>query len=48
MNGQSQTTRAVLQLREMLLEGDFQPGERLAELQLVERLGVSARRCASR
>ena len=25
----------------MLLEGDFQPGERLAELQLVERLGVS-------
>jgi GntR family transcriptional regulator, vanillate catabolism transcriptional regulator len=41
MNGQSQTTRAVLQLREMLLEGDFQPRERLAELQLVERLGVS-------
>ena len=32
MNGQSQTTRAVLELREMLLEGDFQPGERLAAL----------------
>jgi GntR family transcriptional regulator of vanillate catabolism len=41
MNGESQTTRAVLQLREMLLDGDFRPGERLAELQLVERLGVS-------
>src|SRR5215218_10502661 len=41
MNGQSQTDRALLQLREMLLEGEFKPGERLAELQLVERLGVS-------
>ena len=41
MSGQSQTTRALLQLRELLLDGEFEPGERLAELQLVERLGVS-------
>ena len=33
--------RAVLRLREMLLRGDFQPGERLSELPLVARLGVS-------
>jgi len=41
MSGESQTTRALLQLRELLLDGEFEPGERLAELQLVERLGVS-------
>jgi len=41
VSGQSQTTRALLQLRELLLDGEFEPGERLAELQLVERLGVS-------
>jgi GntR family transcriptional regulator, vanillate catabolism transcriptional regulator len=37
----SQTGRALLTLREMLLKGDFAPGERLSELVLVERLGVS-------
>ena len=37
----SQTGRTVLNLREMLLRGEFQPGERLSELPLVARLGVS-------
>jgi len=37
----SQTGRTVLNLREMLLRGDFQPGERVSELPLVARLGVS-------
>jgi len=31
----------LLNLREMLLKGDFQPGERISELPLVARLGVS-------
>src|SRR5258708_28932302 len=37
----SQTGRTLLTLREMLFRGDFQPGERLSELPLVARLGVS-------
>jgi GntR family transcriptional regulator, vanillate catabolism transcriptional regulator len=37
----SQTGRALLTLRELLLKGDFTPGERLSELALVARLGVS-------
>jgi GntR family transcriptional regulator of vanillate catabolism len=37
----SQTGRTVLQLRELLLRGEFRPGERLSELPLVARLGVS-------
>jgi GntR family transcriptional regulator of vanillate catabolism len=37
----SQSGRALLQLRELLLKGEFRPGERLSELQLVARLGVS-------
>lgn len=37
----SQTGRAVLKLRELLLRGEFQPGERVSELPLVARLGVS-------
>ena len=37
----SQTGRTLLNLRAMLLRGDFQPGERLSELPLVARLGVS-------
>ena len=37
----SQTGRAVLKLRELLLKGEFQPGERLSELALVARLGAS-------
>lgn len=37
----SQTGRTLLNLRGMLLRGEFQPGERLSELPLVARLGVS-------
>jgi GntR family transcriptional regulator of vanillate catabolism len=37
----SQMTRALLRLRELVLHGEFAPGERLSELPLVERLGVS-------
>ncbi len=39
--GSSQSVRALLRLRQMLFEGAFAPGERMAELPLVERLGVS-------
>jgi GntR family transcriptional regulator of vanillate catabolism len=34
----SQTDRAVLKIREMLLRGDFEPGERISELPLAARL----------
>src|ERR671924_755438 len=37
----SQTARALLGLRELLLGGEYPPGQRLSELPLVERLGVS-------
>jgi GntR family transcriptional regulator, vanillate catabolism transcriptional regulator len=37
----SQTDRVILTLREMLLRGEFRPGERLAELTLVPRLQAS-------
>jgi GntR family transcriptional regulator of vanillate catabolism len=37
----SQTGRTLLNVREMLLRGDFQPGERISELPMVARLGVS-------
>jgi GntR family transcriptional regulator of vanillate catabolism len=37
----SQTTKATLGLRELLLGGAFRPGERVPELRLVEELGVS-------
>src|SRR5688572_14061611 len=37
----SQTARALFQLRESLLRGEFAPGERMSELPLVARLGVS-------
>ena len=37
----SQTTKATLGLRELLLNGAFKPRERVAELRLVEELGVS-------
>ena len=33
--------RALLRLRELILNGDLKPGERVSELPLVERLGVS-------
>ena len=39
--GGSQTGRAALVLREMLLEGRFQPGERIREVPLAAELGVS-------
>jgi len=37
----SQTGRTLLNLREMLLRGDFNAGDRISELPLVARLGVS-------
>jgi GntR family transcriptional regulator of vanillate catabolism len=37
----SQTTRALLRLRELILDGEFGRGDRMSELPLVERLGVS-------
>jgi len=37
----SQTGRTLLTLRELILKGEFQPGERLSELALVARLSVS-------
>jgi GntR family transcriptional regulator of vanillate catabolism len=37
----SQTMKATLGLRELLLDGTFKPGERVPELRLVEELGVS-------
>ena len=37
----SQNVTALLKLRELILSGELKPGERLSELALVERLGVS-------
>jgi GntR family transcriptional regulator, vanillate catabolism transcriptional regulator len=37
----SQTARALFSLRDSLMRGEFAPGERMAELPLVARLGVS-------
>jgi GntR family transcriptional regulator of vanillate catabolism len=37
----TQIMRALLLLRELILSGEFKPGERMAELPLVERVGVS-------
>jgi GntR family transcriptional regulator of vanillate catabolism len=37
----SQTLKAQLALRELVLRGELSPGERVSELQMVERLGVS-------
>src|SRR5918998_1937974 len=37
----SQTVRAQLALRELVLRGEREPGERVSELQMVDRLGVS-------
>lgn len=39
--GTSQSTRAQLQLRELILGGEWPPGERVGELAIVERLGMS-------
>jgi GntR family transcriptional regulator of vanillate catabolism len=38
---ESQTLRALLQMRELLLCGAFRPGERLREIPLAARLKVS-------
>lgn len=40
-NEATQAGRAVLALRELILKGQFPPGEHLSEPQLVARLGVS-------
>lgn len=37
----SQTLKAQLDLRELILKGELASGERVSELQMVERLGVS-------
>lgn len=37
----SQTLRALLKLRELILSGELKVGERVSELPLVDRLGVS-------
>ena len=37
----SQTVRALLKLRDFILSGELKPGDRISELPLVERLGVS-------
>lgn len=38
---ESQTVRALLQMRELLLRGEFRPGERIREIPLAARLHVS-------
>jgi GntR family transcriptional regulator of vanillate catabolism len=38
---ESQTLRALLEMRELILRGTFQPGERLREVPLAARLNVS-------
>lgn len=40
-NVASQAARALFHLRECLMRGEFAPGERMSELPLVARLGVS-------
>lgn len=37
----SQQSRVLVQLRDMILKGEFAPGERLAEIPLAERLSAS-------
>lgn len=37
----SQTVKALLSLRELILSGELRPGDRISELSVVERLGVS-------
>ena len=39
--GTSQTARATLALRELLVQGHFQPGERMREVPLAKHLGLS-------
>ena len=42
----SQVERATLGLREMLLRGDFSPGQRIAEIPLIETRVFPAPHCA--
>lgn len=37
----SQTVKAQLALRDLILSGELEPGERISELSMVDRLGVS-------
>jgi GntR family transcriptional regulator of vanillate catabolism len=37
----SQQARVLVQLRDMILKGEFAPGERLAEIPIAQRLGAS-------
>jgi GntR family transcriptional regulator, vanillate catabolism transcriptional regulator len=37
----SQQSRVLVQLRDLILKGEFEPGERLAEIPLAEKLGAS-------
>lgn len=37
----SQTVKALLSLRDLILTGELKPGDRISELSVVERLGVS-------
>jgi GntR family transcriptional regulator, vanillate catabolism transcriptional regulator len=39
--GLSQTVKAQLRLRELIVGGELRPGQRIAELSLVERIGAS-------
>jgi GntR family transcriptional regulator of vanillate catabolism len=42
LDGQSsQTVKALLSLRDLILTGELKPGDRISELSVVERLGVS-------
>jgi GntR family transcriptional regulator of vanillate catabolism len=40
-DGESQTLRALAEMRELLIRGEFKPGERIREIPLAARLGVS-------
>lgn len=39
--GQSQSLKTLLLLRDLIVKGELRPGERVSELQMVDRLGVS-------
>ncbi len=41
IEGDSQTTRALLHIRELIVQGEFKAGERIREAPLAERLAVS-------
>lgn len=41
VESESQTVRAILQIRELLVQGAFEPGERIREVPLAKRLAVS-------